>query len=54
MCQLKKKTTHNLKVENEVFCGLTEDLSLGNSLSKIPLKDCSEEMRKEEGGTRII
>lgn len=48
VCQLKKKKkTHNLKVENDVFCGLTGDVSLGDSLS-----DTSEGLfwRDKEGG----
>ena len=41
--------TYILKVENYgLFCGHTEDLSLGDSLS-IALKNCSEEVRERVG-----
>ena len=44
-----KKKKNNLEVENYgLFCGHTEDLSLGDSLS-IALRNCSEEVRKGVG-----
>ena len=43
-----EKEMHKLKVENYVsFSGLTEDLSLGCSLSDSS-EDCSEEVREAE------